>query len=260
MSILHPVIKKLFLNITKFSICKEKPWKQSKVSLPHKPFFPFLIICSLCKTRNESIAWSNPFPLQRVCADVCPGSIKQNFFAGVLSEFCNSWGFFSQLNRGKQISVEYRNCIQPCWLWAREIVTWQVRACNSPLCHIGCLSESRCCCIFLGLNTESCYKFKREWFVNYVMPVWTGYGNHQLWWFFFIMWWIFLNSPSGTWTLEPASASWPLSGRGVNRTHALHWCRKLQFTCLFDLWTVMIKLQARTWYILINIRIHCISS
>lgn len=205
-----------------------------------------------------------------MCVTLHHGSIKQNFFAGVLSEFRNSWVFFSQLSRRKQINVEYRNCIQPCWLWAREIVTWQVRACNSPLCHTGCLSESRCCCIFLGLNTESCLSRSRGsdlWtmsclcgFVNYVMPVWTWHRNHQLWWFFFIMWWVFLNSPSGTWTLEPASASWPLSGRGVNRTRALHWCRKLQFTRPFDLWTVMIKLRARTWCILINIRIHCISS
>lgn len=148
-----------------------------------------------------------------MCVTVHHGSIKQNFFAGVLSEFRNSWGFFSQLSRRKQINVEYRNCIQPCWLWAREIVTWQVRACNSPLCHTGCLSESRCCCIFLGLNTESCLSRSRGsdlWtmsclcgFVNYVMPVWTWHRNHQLWWFFFIMWWVFLNSPSGTWTLEP---------------------------------------------------------
>lgn len=195
---------------------------------------------------------------------------KAKFLCRCLVRVLQLLGFFSQLSRGKQINVEYRNCIQPCWLWAREIVTWQVRACNSPLCHTGCLSESRCCCIFLGLNTESCLSRSRGsdlWtmsclcgFVNYVMPVWTWHRNHQLWWFFFIMWWVFLNSPSGTWTLEPASASWPLSGRGVNRTRALHWCRKLQFTCPFDLWTVMIKLRARTWCILINIRIHCISS
>lgn len=103
-------------------------------------------------------------------------------------------------------------------------------------------------------------KVKREWFVNCVMPVWTWHGNHQLWRFFFIMWWVFLNSPSGTWTLEPASASWPLSGRGVSRTRALHWCRKLQFACPFDLWAVMIKLRTRTLCMWINIRIHCISS
>lgn len=195
---------------------------------------------------------------------------KANFLCRCLVRVLQLLGVFSQLSRRKQINVEYRNCIQPCWLWAREIVTWQVRACNSPLCHTGCLSESRCCCVFLGLNKESCLSRSRGsdlWtmsclcgVVNYVMPVWTWHRNHQLWWFFFIMWWVFLNSPSGTWTLEPASASWPLSGRGVNRTRALHWCRKLQFTCPFDLWTVMIKLQARKWCILINIRIHCISS